>query len=252
MRFARRIKSWMAEFETSFWDHLLGIDTFGCRDGARPEGALQSDAAQYQSKCYYLIWRYLQPVKMAEDDVFYDVGCGAGRILCCASLRKPRRCVGIELSHELCELARDNARRMRFQRAPIEIREADAARAAYSEGTVFSFFNPFGRDTLRMVLDSIREDVARRPRRVRFIYIHPVAQEAFAENHWLHRTAECQFLGSALRIFYYENTDSPRLPARCVPRTQYSISDNSQIQVLDPHHPRLPQIPVTEITSKHK
>jgi len=199
-----QIKFAIEDAEAAIGDKLLGIKTLGCGDVIQPTGAIYGDSTQYRSKCYSLIWQYLHPLQFCTDDVFYDVGCGTGRVLCVVAQRRIRKCVGIELSHELSELARQNAARLRRRRTAIEIVEGDAALADYSEGTIYSFFNPFGGRTLRAVLDRIHEDVRRRPRRLRFLYINPVAAEVFDKTAWLHQVNQRSFIGSPLIASYYE------------------------------------------------
>src|SRR6266540_3445903 len=140
----RRLKSDLQRWETAICDTVLGVNTLGCEAGERPHGAFYSDASKYHSKCYSLIWQYLRPVRFQEDDVFYDVGCGAGRVLCLVACRQVRKCVGIELSELLCKLAAENACRLKHCKSVIEIVQGDAALADYRAGTVYFFFNPFG------------------------------------------------------------------------------------------------------------
>jgi SAM-dependent methyltransferase len=200
----RTIKSGIEKLEETFWDSILGINTRGIKE-ERPVGSTYGDANWYQPKCYYLLWRYLRPLEMTSNDVFYDIGSGSGRLLCVTSLRRIRKCIGIELSASLCDIAKRNARALRFRHAPIEIRREDATVADYSSGTVFHLFNPFGAVTMKVVLDSICKSLEQYPRRVRFVYINPTVQQVFDEAGWLDLIANRSFAGSPLRACYYEN-----------------------------------------------
>jgi predicted RNA methylase len=199
-----RIKRRIENLEEAFWDSLLGINTRSIDNDHHLETVFR-DPTCYQSKCYYLIWRYLRPVRMTNNDVFYDIGCGSGRLLCVASLTSVRKCVGIEVSARLCEQARNNIERFRFHHAPIEIRTQDAAAADYTSGSVFALFNPFGPATMKVVLDLIGQSLERSPRHIQLIYINPTAQQVFDRAKWLHLVATKSFVGSPLSVCYYQN-----------------------------------------------
>jgi SAM-dependent methyltransferase len=199
----------LREFEASVGDRVLGISTLGLAVGAHPEAAARHlDSNWYQSKNFYLNWRFLRALQLTPEDVIFDVGCGAGRLLCVASLFGCRRCVGIELSPSLCALARQNVADLRIRRSEIEIRQSDAALADYSSGTVFLFCNPFGADTMRAVLERIHESVVEHPRSVRILYVHPYPehQDVLREAKWLRLVAERRFLGNGDDpVCYYEH-----------------------------------------------
>jgi len=133
----RPLKNCIFTLETAFWDKRLGIKTLGVQRREAPIGDANRDAEVYQSKSYYSIRKCLRPVEMGPEDVFYDVGCGAGRVLCLVAQTRIRKCVGVELSPALCKLARQNARNLRGRRTAIEIVEGDAALADYSDRSVF-------------------------------------------------------------------------------------------------------------------
>lgn len=204
MNLIRAIKSRLELAEETIWDSILGIDTLRCQEKIYTQG-MNGDAFRYQAKCYYWIWRHLQPLGLGPSDVFHDIGAGTGRLLCVAALSSVRKCVGIELSQELCVVAQENAQRLRFRHAPIVVVREDAALADYSEGTVFALFNPFGAQTVEAVLERICENVSKNPRRVRFMYVNPTARQLFDGADWLHLVAERQIAGSPLCCCYYEN-----------------------------------------------
>src|SRR5262245_33163401 len=127
-------------------DRALNIDTVPSRENADPEAAPSPidtryhDPVSYDVMDYPLLRRFLRPLEMHADDVVFDLGCGMGRMLCVASRMGVHRCVGVEASPMLVERAKVNARTLRAPKAPIEIRQADAATADYSRGTVYCLF----------------------------------------------------------------------------------------------------------------
>lgn len=194
-----KVKSAIRAFEAILGDTLLGVSTLGSRRGDYPEvNSANNDSFWYESKSYYLNWLYLRPVRLRAEDVVFDIGCGAGRLLFVAALSGVKRCVGIELSKRLCDLARQNASRLRLPHAPIEIRQADASQEDYSQGTVFLMCNPFGASTLKTVLDQIRNSLKTNPREIRMIYIHPYDDHRalFVKCDWLEYTGERTYPGA--------------------------------------------------------
>jgi SAM-dependent methyltransferase len=202
---ARKFHEWVWRTETSFWDGIYGIQTLGRGTNVVPEGSTFADAHAFCSKNFFHIKIILRRVPMTENDVFYDIGCGSGRFVCCAALRKIKKCIGVELSKELCALARRNAANLRFRKANIEICNADASELDYSDGTIFALFNPFGAKTLAVVLERIQLSVVRFPRKVRFIYLVPDERIVFDHQTWLKQTAVFRPPGSTANVIYYEN-----------------------------------------------
>ncbi len=81
------------------------------------------------------------------QDVFGDLGCGMGRIVCVAARKTVRKSIGVELLEPLCEIAHRNATLLRGRKASIQIVCGDATTVDLSEGTIYFMFNPFGART---------------------------------------------------------------------------------------------------------
>lgn len=195
----KKIKSAMRSFESKVGDAILGVSTLGTRRGDYPDSSsAHDDSFWYESKSYYLNWLYLRPVGLKSNDVVYDIGCGARRLLFVAALHGVKRCVGVELSKGLSELARINASKLRLPHPPIEIRQGDASKQDYCDGTVFLFCNPFGSATLHAVLEQIRAGLTTNPRKIRLMYIHPESDHLtlFAKCDWMEQTDERTFPGA--------------------------------------------------------
>ena len=118
------------------------------------------------------------------SDVFVDVGSGRGRV-CCAARYTVKQVVGVDLSEALCQVARENARRMRGRRAPISVETSLAQNFDYSAATVLSLFNPFGAATLGLLLEKIGRDLRGS---VRIAYANPGHDDVFQRQPWLERT----------------------------------------------------------------
>src|SRR5712691_8267724 len=58
-------------------------------------------------------WRLLRRLPSGHTQVFLDMGCGSGRMICAAARRHYQKVIGIEQSPELAKLARENIARLR-------------------------------------------------------------------------------------------------------------------------------------------
>jgi SAM-dependent methyltransferase len=99
------------------------------------------------------------------DDLFVDVGSGAGRAALLAHLATGAGCIGVEIQPGLARTAQARADWLALSR--LRFVEGDAADMVrfIPTGTVFFLYCPFGAARLRRFLDGL-EDVAR-ARRVR-------------------------------------------------------------------------------------
>jgi precorrin-6B methylase 2 len=162
---------------------------------AKPqEKARHKDSVIYQGADYWNIRRVIHTLQPQENDVFYDIGCGMGRCLCMFARLPLRSVVGIELDPLLVETARSNATRLRGKRTPIEIRCQDAATADYSAGTIYFLYFPFGTETMRDVLESIKRSIDENPRRVTIVYYNAMFGQVLQNVTWLKRVHELKTL----------------------------------------------------------
>ncbi|GAA1376056.1 SAM-dependent methyltransferase [Catellatospora chokoriensis] len=164
-----------------WWEQQLGISTRGLTliD--------HEDSSRYTTMGYRTVERVLDHLDLQPSDVFVDVGSGKGRVLCCAARREVKQVIGVELDAALCDVARDNARRLRGRRAPIAVETVLAQDFDYAAATVFFLFDPFGAATLGQLLDKVHADT--RGQQVRFAYANPTHDHVFQAQPWLERTA---------------------------------------------------------------
>ncbi len=156
-------------------DALLKVDTAQSQgSGGRPVGDRFGDGVPFAALDYVAILRCLRAVELRPSDVFVDIGCGNGRVLCVAARRKLGKCIGIEYRPALARQAARNAESLRGRQCPVEIVTRDAADQDFSEGTVYWMFNPFGEQTMRRVAERIIASQRVHPRRVRLIYVRPL------------------------------------------------------------------------------
>lgn len=146
-----------------------------------------NDSARYEVPDYFYMRKVLQVLSPGPEDVVFDLGCGLGRFLCLAARRNIRKCVGVELRAQFCEVAQENAVRLRGRHAPLEIRCGDAAAADLSGGTIYYMFNPFGPTTMRDVLANLHASISANPRTIKIAYYNSIHEELFQASPWLEK-----------------------------------------------------------------
>jgi SAM-dependent methyltransferase len=151
-----------------YWERRFGVSTCG------NVPIHHFDSILYNTISYKWILRILDSLDWRADDVFVDIGCGKGRVLCCAARHPARKIIGVDLDKNLCEQARANAQRMRGRKAPIEVVHARAHEFDYRECTKFFLFHPFGPSTLQLVLEAIEVSCQLNPRPIQLVYLNPV------------------------------------------------------------------------------
>jgi precorrin-6B methylase 2 len=162
-----------------WWEHRLGIETRGVVSIAH------ADAVHYGTMSYSTVWSILDHLALGPSDIFVDIGCGKGRVLCCAATYPVRQVIGVDLSEPLCAIARKNARRLRGRRAPISVHQSLASDFDYSSVTVLFLFNPFGASTLAPLLEKIGREARQS---LRIAYANPKHEDVFERQNWLERS----------------------------------------------------------------
>jgi hypothetical protein len=110
-------------------------------------------------------------------DVFADFGSGKGRVVYQAARLPFGRVIGYELSDSLNDIARSNIERnrSRLRCSDVELINADISTVEVPDDlTVAYAFNPVQGDLFRGLLARIGDSLDRRPRKLRFIYGHPI------------------------------------------------------------------------------
>lgn len=153
-------------------DRRFGIDTEVATFNAAPD----LERSPYEPVHYAALEIIDARIPLGGADVFYDLGCGKGRVLCHFARKPIRKAVGVEYDPELAELAAENVRTLAARRAETSVIVGDAAAQDYSDATLIFMFNPFGADTMRRVLGRVSGRSA-----LRIVYAGPVQAPVFAE-----------------------------------------------------------------------
>lgn len=116
-----------------------------------------------------------------SNTVFIDLGAGKGRVVMFASELPFKRLIGVEMSAELADIARNNlaifaaARRDGRERT---IMQDDAARFPLpQEPLVVFMYNPFSVPVMQAVIHNLTASARARPRRILVIYFRPELSE---------------------------------------------------------------------------
>jgi len=161
------------------WERTLGIDTEGSQEVDRP------DANRYATFAHHSIEVILARLALKPDDVFVDIGCGKGRVVCRAARHRIKQVIGVDIDKNLCQQAEQNAARLKGANAPIRIVNLPAQEFDYDDCTVFLLFNSFGAATLEQVLATIERSLAKQPRAIRFAYVNPFHERLMQQSTWL-------------------------------------------------------------------
>jgi SAM-dependent methyltransferase len=152
--------------------------------------AVTKGGVHYTPLPYRVTWQILRHLNLQSDDVFVDIGCGKGRVLCCAARTAVGRVVGIEVNDGLAKQARTNLRKLRGRRAPGEVLSMFAENFDYADASVIYLYNPFDETILRKTLARIDQAFKARPRPISVVYANNMYEEPLRELHWLGKQYE--------------------------------------------------------------
>lgn len=162
-------------------------------------------AVHYQATKAWPLLKLLRGLNLPQDGAFVDFGAGKGRALLVAAHYGFKRVVGVELSAQLCALARRNVAtflQVSLLHSSIEIVEQDAALYPIDPGmNVFYLYNPFDATVLSRVVENIKGSVAVAPRKVWLIYNTPLHHDAIHQSGLFQECSFREIGGTEFRIY---------------------------------------------------
>lgn len=188
----------LRRYEIAIGDRVLNIDTVSQLETRDNACNRKPDFHWYEALSYYVIIRHLRMCNLSVNDVVYDVGCGAGRILAILARKKVHRVIGVEIVSSLAEQSRANLSRMRGSRSTWEVLCEDACNVDYSEATVCVLFNPFGTTAMSRFLDRVRMTAqagGRASSGVKVLYLNPVHDQVLRDAGWIPCRVNRRLLG---------------------------------------------------------
>ena len=165
-------------------ERYLGIHTTGYAASTVQWGV------HYTPLPYRAIRQILDRMSLGADDVFVDIGCGKGRVVCCASRLRLRRVVAIEVNEVLLKSTIENAAAVRGRKTPVESLAVSADDYDYADTTAIYLYNPFGRPVMDKVFAKIDLSFKRKPRKIQVAYANCLHEGAFEPLGWLAKREE--------------------------------------------------------------
>jgi SAM-dependent methyltransferase len=189
--------SYRAEKDASF-DSRYGTDTagrvqpseLGIADDSVREKAILYLASPAGVTRWMLKNARVDPVEFS----FVDLGCGKGRVLLLASELRFRQVIGVEISDELCAIARRNAETFQPRRSQITVHNGDATRFDFPDSNLLiHLYHPFDPELTLRIFTQLGDQLANKPRRVVVAYLLytaavPAVEAIFARIPWLSYT----------------------------------------------------------------
>jgi predicted RNA methylase len=168
------------DFSDGFVNAVLGFDetTF------RPQVELTPEMVFFQATPVRCVLELVTRAGITDADVFFDLGCGTGKVLMLVALLTGAAAVGVELEPAYCDFARARVEALGLRR--VQLRNEDARRADYSSGTVFFMFHPFTGALLEAVLQRLRAQTEGRSIRLCTL---GRCTFAVAQEEWLERVS---------------------------------------------------------------
>jgi len=160
-------------------DKIKGVD-FTTSVSCEAAGIFDVPGAQYYASSGFApeLKAALDYLKITPRDTILDYGSGKGGALKKLHQYPFGKVAGVELSASLAMICRQNLMRLHID--DIEIIVQNAIEFNDIDGfNYFYFFNPFGPEVLRKVLDNILESTSRIPRNITLIYNYPKYAEVF-------------------------------------------------------------------------
>jgi SAM-dependent methyltransferase len=147
--------------------------------GAEEIGIKDAEYHEYEPSGWRALSSALRGIEIGPEDSFVDIGCGKGRVLLQATRRPFGRVLGVELSPQLAEQARQlvaSAKRRRC--GSVEVVVADVTRWEVPDDVTIAYaYNALSGESLQQMLDRLADSVQRTPRRLLFIYANPEHEE---------------------------------------------------------------------------
>jgi 16S rRNA G966 N2-methylase RsmD len=150
---------------------LIELDELGIAGAGR---------GYYVAASWRTLRRTLSRKEITSKDVFVDFGSGMGRMVLEAARFPFGRVVGVELSEQLNEIAKENVRRtrQRLHCRDIELVQTDVLAYEMPDDISVVFFNnPFQGPVFETVINRLVETLDRNPRQLKIIYYNPVEEQ---------------------------------------------------------------------------
>ena len=207
----RSLQSILSVIDDLCFEKIYRLDT---AEIVRPEEMDISDESRRHSKRYQptRVRHFRQLMEMLElptGSVFVDLGSGKGRVLLLASEYRFDRVVGVEISRQLCGVARSNVSlyESRSKRHPnIVIIETDVLEYDISDDeNIFFLFKPFDSVIMGRVIEKIKASQSKTPRDIWLIFNGFSYDDLMGKDSGFQRLTDFAYGGTEF-VIYITNT----------------------------------------------
>jgi hypothetical protein len=122
------------------------------------------DMVFFQPTPARIILEMIRKAKIAQDDVFYDLGSGLGQVPILVNLLTGARAKGIEFEPVYCDYAERCANDLGLDQ--VVFANLDVRDVSFADGTVFFMYTPFTGELLQEVLEKLRSEAQGRTLRI--------------------------------------------------------------------------------------
>ncbi len=120
----------------------------------RPSLQPKYGMVRYEPTPASVILELTERISFCENDIFYDLGSGLGKVTALVNLLTGVKTVGVEYQPEFCAYAEEQVHALGLEN--VHYLNADARNVDYTDASVFFLFNPFGGGIFDSVLEKIR------------------------------------------------------------------------------------------------
>lgn len=173
---SRTFQSMVSVLEDFYFEMKYGISTSSIvkREDLDISEASKEHSHEYKPTRIRHFRLLIKALKLPENSVFVDMGSGKGRVLLKASLYKFKRITGVEISSQLCEIAKNNISKFEKilnRNLNVEIVNEDVLKYEIkNDENVFYFYNPFDTYIMEIILERIIKSITENPRKVWLIF----------------------------------------------------------------------------------
>jgi len=134
----------------------------------------------YDGTPYEVVRDVIRRLAPKRNDVFYDLGCGYGRVVLWGALVSGARFNGIELVRQRLAPAMRAKKRLALDN--LELHQANVLSSRFDDGNLFFLFDPFFTRDLRRVGSALARIARRHPIRIASMW---QSNHYFARRRWL-------------------------------------------------------------------
>ena len=167
-----------------FAEQIQGLD-FSQMHSCKELGLNPKEAYQYESSKLFEIRKILKKITIPYKTIAIDFGSGKGSICCClAKLKQIDHVYGIEISKELCNIAKANVNKKNLtDKVTIHCENAiNLQDDILNKTTLFYFYNPFPESVLKKVINAICKSLKNYPRDIILVYFNPVGNSILEQS----------------------------------------------------------------------